>query len=78
MHAVAIAVMGDQIGPADLPADDAFLHILLRQGIRKFAADCFAYRQTTPTVNMSFMFKGIFVVFGILKQNPDALIKGRR
>jgi hypothetical protein len=64
--------MCDQIWSAELPSDNPFIDILPGKGKGEFAAYRFADVQFALAVNMSLIFKGIFIIFGVLVHQPNS------
>jgi len=74
MHAVPIGVMGNQVGPAEFPADDAFLDILSRQGEEDLAACGAADRYPALAVYLRSVFRGILVMLWVLVHHNSSRV----
>lgn len=66
MNIAAIFAVRDQIGPAELPADDPLFYILLWKRERQFAAQGFACIHPAFAIDSCFLVKVYYVVPRVL------------
>ena len=71
---MAVFILGDHVRTAKIPAQDAFIDILLRQGEGKFTADCFAGRQAFQANHTCLVREGVLILLRILVHQSDAAV----